>query len=48
MKTTGLSLRGICSVNWYLLSSSAGMRKFMMPMSRSIAPVVPEPAKITE
>ena len=47
MNTTGRSDSGICALNPYRSSRSAGMRRLRIPMSLLIAPVVPEPAKIT-
>jgi len=47
MNTTGRCSRGICAVKPWARSRSAGIRRLRMPTSLSIAPVVPEPVKMT-
>ena len=47
MNTTGRCARGICSLSCHRSSSADGMRSPSTPISLSIAPVHPEPAKIT-
>ena len=47
MNTTGRWSRGICSLSCQRSSSVEGMRRPSTPISLSIAPVHPEPAKIT-
>ena len=47
MNTTGRWSGGMCSDSAYAASKSAGMRRFSSPISLSMAPVDPEPQKIT-
>jgi hypothetical protein len=47
MNTTGRSSRGIASDSRYRSSSAAGMRMPRIPIILSIAPVEPEPLKMT-
>ena len=48
MNTTGRSAAGIASESPYRRSRSAGSRRFMIPTSLLIAPVEPEPQKMTQ
>jgi hypothetical protein len=47
MKTTGRRSDGIRTLSWNSSSSTEGIRRPRTPISLSIAPVHPEPAKIT-
>ncbi len=47
MKTTGRSLAGTCCSSSNRSSSADGMRSPSTPISLEIAPVQPDPAKIT-
>ncbi len=47
IKTTGRSFSGIDLDRFHFLSKSAGIRMLSIPINLSIAPVLPEPAKIT-
>ena len=47
MNTTGRSWAGMCWSSACRSSSTDGIRRPSTPMSFEIAPVVPEPAKIT-